>query len=101
MRRIAARAGSGRRASTECGRDRSVREPGSQGSGISWERAEASIDVVLDGNHPLAGIAIRMHVTVRGVRAATDKEIEDKSVQDDAAGLLQVLAPPKDKSQLH
>ena len=56
--------------------------------------------VVLDGNHPLAGIAIRMHVTVRGVRAATADEIEAKSVQDDAAGLLQVLAP-KDRSQLH
>ena len=56
--------------------------------------------VVLDGNHPLAGIAIRMHVTVRGVRAATAEEIEARSVQDDAAGLLQVLAP-KDKSKLH
>jgi len=56
--------------------------------------------VVLDGNHPLAGLAIRMHVTVRGVRAATPDEIDAKSVQDDAAGLLQVL-PPKDRSQLH
>ena len=56
--------------------------------------------VVLDGNHPLAGLAIRMHVTVRGVRAATAEETEAKSVQDDAAGLLQVL-PPKDKSRLH
>ena len=56
--------------------------------------------VVLDGNHPLAGMAIRMHVTVRGVRAATTEELEAKSVQDDAAGLLQVL-PPRDKSHLH
>jgi len=56
--------------------------------------------VVLDGNHPLAGMALRMHITVRGVRAASTEEIEAKSVQDDAAGLLQVLAP-KDKSQLH
>ena len=56
--------------------------------------------VVLDGNHPLAGMAIRMHVTVRGVRAATADEKEARSVQDDAAGLLHVL-PPKDKSQLH
>jgi FKBP-type peptidyl-prolyl cis-trans isomerase SlyD len=56
--------------------------------------------VVLDGNHPLAGMALRMHIQVRAVRAATAKELEDKSVQDDAAGLLQVL-PPKDKSQLH
>ena len=56
--------------------------------------------VVLDGNHPLAGMAIRMHVTVRGVRAATADEQEARSVQDDAAGLLQVL-PPRDRSQLH
>jgi FKBP-type peptidyl-prolyl cis-trans isomerase SlyD len=56
--------------------------------------------VVLDGNHPLAGMALRMHITVRGVRAASADELAAKSVQDDAAGLLQVL-PPKDKSQLH
>ena len=56
--------------------------------------------VVLDGNHPLAGLAIRMHVKVQGVRAATPDEIDAGSVKDDAAGLLQVL-PPKDRSQLH
>ena len=31
--------------------------------------------VVLDGNHPLAGIAIRLHIQVEGVREATDDEI--------------------------
>ncbi|HJV96438.1 MAG TPA: peptidylprolyl isomerase [Albitalea sp.] len=36
--------------------------------------------VVLDGNHPLAGIALRLDLTVRDVREATDKEIEDGSV---------------------
>jgi FKBP-type peptidyl-prolyl cis-trans isomerase SlyD len=56
--------------------------------------------VVLDGNHPLAGLAIRMHVQVKAVRAATPEEIESGTVNDDAAGLLQVL-PPKDRSQLH
>ena len=56
--------------------------------------------VVLDGNHPLAGMALRMHITVRGVRAASADELEARSVKDDAAGLLQVL-PPKDGSQLH
>jgi len=56
--------------------------------------------VVLDGNHPLAGMALRLHITVRGVRAATPAEIEARSVADDAAGLLQVL-PPTDRSQLH
>lgn len=32
--------------------------------------------VVLDGNHPLAGIALRLHLTVQGVREATDEEME-------------------------
>lgn len=32
--------------------------------------------VVLDGNHPLSGIALRLHLKVCGVRAATDEEME-------------------------
>jgi FKBP-type peptidyl-prolyl cis-trans isomerase SlyD len=32
--------------------------------------------VVLDGNHPLAGIALRLHLKVNSVRAATPEEIE-------------------------
>ena len=31
--------------------------------------------VVLDANHPLAGIALRLHVKVRDVREATDDEV--------------------------
>jgi FKBP-type peptidyl-prolyl cis-trans isomerase SlyD len=31
--------------------------------------------VVLDANHPLAGIAIRLHLKVEGVREATEDEI--------------------------
>jgi FKBP-type peptidyl-prolyl cis-trans isomerase SlyD len=31
--------------------------------------------VVLDGNHPLSGIALRLHLTVNGVREATEDEI--------------------------
>ncbi len=31
--------------------------------------------VVLDGNHPLAGIALRLHLKVEGVREATEDEI--------------------------
>jgi len=30
--------------------------------------------VVLDGNHPLAGIALRLHLQVHAVRAATEEE---------------------------
>ncbi len=36
--------------------------------------------VVLDGNHPLAGIALRLDVVVRDVREATEEEIEAGSV---------------------
>lgn len=31
--------------------------------------------VVLDGNHPLAGIALRLHLKIEGVREATKEEI--------------------------
>jgi FKBP-type peptidyl-prolyl cis-trans isomerase SlyD len=44
--------------------------------------------VVLDGNHPLAGMALRLHLTVRDVREATASEIEAGSV---GAGVLDVL----------
>ena len=36
--------------------------------------------VVLDGNHPLAGIALRLALVVRDVREATDEEISAGSV---------------------
>jgi FKBP-type peptidyl-prolyl cis-trans isomerase SlyD len=36
--------------------------------------------VVLDGNHPLAGIALRLSMKVEDVRAATQEEIEQGSV---------------------
>ena len=32
--------------------------------------------MVLDGNHPLAGMALRLHLKVRDVREASDEEIE-------------------------
>ncbi len=55
--------------------------------------------VVLDGNHPLAGIGLRMYLQVKGLREATASEIAAKSVGN---GLVQVLesgAPPD--STLH
>jgi len=42
--------------------------------------------VVLDGNHPLAGIALRFTCRVLSVRAATDEEIERGSIEEDEAG---------------
>jgi FKBP-type peptidyl-prolyl cis-trans isomerase SlyD len=36
--------------------------------------------VLLDGNHPLAGQALRFTVTVTGVRAASDEEVAHQHV---------------------
>jgi FKBP-type peptidyl-prolyl cis-trans isomerase SlyD len=36
--------------------------------------------VVLDGNHPLAGMALRLDIQVRGVREASDEEVEARTV---------------------
>jgi FKBP-type peptidyl-prolyl cis-trans isomerase SlyD len=57
--------------------------------------------VVLDANHPLAGMALRLHLKVRAVRAATADEIEAGTVADDAGSLLQVLPSRPDGSPLH
>ncbi len=54
--------------------------------------------IVLDGNHPLAGIALRLDLTVRSVREATEEEIGRGSA---GTGFFKVqpLAPGND--QLH
>jgi FKBP-type peptidyl-prolyl cis-trans isomerase SlyD len=44
--------------------------------------------VVLDGNHPLAGMSLRLHIRVMDVRAASADEIEARSVGTDAPGVL-------------
>lgn len=56
--------------------------------------------VVLDGNHPLAGMALRMHIRVRGVRAATPDEVAASSVNDAGMEMLQVM-PTMDRSKMH
>ncbi|MBE0620032.1 MAG: peptidylprolyl isomerase, partial [Burkholderiales bacterium] len=48
----------------------------------------ADDQVVLDGNHPLAGVALHFSCTVVAVRAATAGEIERGYADDDAAGPL-------------
>lgn len=47
--------------------------------------------VVLDGNHPLAGMSLRLHLKVRDVREATAEEIEVESVTGNAFDVLDVL----------
>ncbi len=49
--------------------------------------------VVLDGNHPLAGIALVLQLEVKDVRAASPEEIEQRSVGDTGFGAVS-LAPP-------
>ncbi|MDE2400482.1 MAG: peptidylprolyl isomerase [Burkholderiales bacterium] len=55
--------------------------------------------VVLDGNHPLAGIALRLALKVVNVRAATAEEIEEGSVAESIFALAPNPAPPG--SMLH
>jgi FKBP-type peptidyl-prolyl cis-trans isomerase SlyD len=50
--------------------------------------------VVLDGNHPLAGLALRLHLSVTGVREATDEEIADRSVGGVSFNLMSPVEPP-------
>lgn len=51
--------------------------------------------VVLDGNHALAGIGLRIHVTVHDVREATEEEIEAGTLGD--SGLTVLEGPPPDE----
>ncbi len=46
--------------------------------------------VVLDGNHPLAGIALRLSLRVESVRQASEEEIEKGSA---GTGFFRVTAP--------
>lgn len=54
--------------------------------------------VVLDGNHPLAGIAIRIHLTVEGVREATEEEIGRGSA---GTGFFKIEPQAPGSSSLH
>lgn len=54
--------------------------------------------VVLDGNHPLAGIGLRIHVTVHDVREATEEEVEAGTLGDSGVSVLS--GPPPDE-RLH
>jgi FKBP-type peptidyl-prolyl cis-trans isomerase SlyD len=49
--------------------------------------------VVLDGNHPLAGIALRLMLKVKDVREASEDELERQTVGPSALSLVQ--APPR------
>lgn len=52
--------------------------------------------VVLDGNHPLAGIALKLALKVIGVREATAEEIEQGSVAESIFSVSSGYAPEDD-----
>lgn len=54
--------------------------------------------VVLDGNHPLAGIALRLHLEVVSVRSATSEEVESGSA---GTGFFRVQPQAPGNSSLH
>jgi len=56
--------------------------------------------VVLDGNHPLAGLALRLLLKVVDVREATESEIEARSVGGAPLGVLGGINVPRGQ-QLH
>lgn len=47
--------------------------------------------VVLDANHPLAGMALRVSCTVVGVRPAAPAEVESGSIDDPESVILRIL----------
>ncbi len=51
--------------------------------------------VVLDGNHPLAGIGLRMHLALLDVREATEQEVTAGSVGEPIF-MVQTSAPPEE-----
>jgi FKBP-type peptidyl-prolyl cis-trans isomerase SlyD len=57
--------------------------------------------VVLDGNHPLAGMALRLALKVQAVRAASDEEVEARSVGGSPITVLGSRAAPGAGEALH
>ena len=56
------------------------------GDEIAMSVVEVRDDLVLvDANHPLAGMTLKYHVTVRDIRPATDEEIQQAAAQLDEA----------------
>ena len=77
--------------------------PGAATQGLQADRVYTITEVypdhvVFDGNHPLAGIALRLDLTVESVREATAEEIEAGSVGDAA---ITVLTGARPASPLH
>ena len=77
--------------------------PGAQTQGMPAEAVYTVTEVypthvVLDGNHALAGIALRLDLKVRDVRPATPEEVEVRSVGQPVFSVVPATPPG---SQLH
>jgi FKBP-type peptidyl-prolyl cis-trans isomerase SlyD len=68
-----------------------MRVEGDDGKGLYTVTDIAEGQVVLDGNHPLAGMALAFACRVAGVRPATPAEIENGGADDPESVILRIL----------
>jgi FKBP-type peptidyl-prolyl cis-trans isomerase SlyD len=67
-------------------------EAGGTDEGLFFTVTDIAEDkVVLDANHPLAGMALKLSCTVVGVRPATRDEIENRTADDPDSVILRIL----------
>src|SRR5262249_31302274 len=67
-------------------------EPGGDDEGRFFTVTDIAEDkVILDANHPLAGMALKITCTVVDVRPATPSEIENGAADDPESMILRVL----------
>ena len=67
-------------------------EAGSMDEGLFFTVTDIAEDkVVLDANHPLAGMALKFSCAVVGVRPATRDEIENRTADDPESMILRIL----------
>jgi FKBP-type peptidyl-prolyl cis-trans isomerase SlyD len=67
-------------------------EAGSTDEGLFFTVTDIAEDkVVLDANHPLAGMALKISCTVVGVRPATRDEMENRAADDPESMILRIL----------
>ena len=67
-------------------------EPGGRDEGLFFTVTDIAEDkVVLDANHPFAGMALKFYCTVVGVRRASDPEIENGAADDPESMILRIL----------
>ena len=67
-------------------------EAGGEDEGVLFTVTDMAEDkVVLDGNHPLAGLALKFECVVAGVRPATETELSNRSADDPTSLIMRVV----------